>query len=57
VIGVLSQIDRIEAGRTENIRSGLESELDIPFTAVSVNERYYRAELLSAIVKKCSDGF
>ena len=57
VIGVLSQIDRIEAGRIENIRSSLEAELDIPFTAVSVNERYYRAELLSAIVKNAPMDF
>ena len=57
VIGVLSQIDRIEAGRIENIRSSLEAELDIPFTAVSVNERYYRAELLSAIVKNAPTDF
>lgn len=57
VIGVLSQIDRIEASRVEKIRSVLESELDIPFTAVSVNERYYRAELLSAIVKNAPMDF
>lgn len=57
VIGVLSQIDRIEADRVENIRSALESELNIPFSAVSVNERYYRAELLSAIVKNAPTDF
>ena len=57
VIGVLSQIDRIEARRVENVRTTLESELDIPFTAVSVNERYYRAELLSAIVKNAPMDF
>lgn len=57
VIGVLSQIDRIEADRVENIKSALETELDIPFTAVSANERYYRAELLSAIIKNAPMDF
>ena len=50
VVGVLNQIDKIEAVMAENIRSNLASELGIPFIAVSANERAYRAELLSAIV-------
>ncbi len=57
VIGVLSQIDRIEADRVENIKLALETELDIPFTAVSANERYYRADLLSAIIKNAPMDF
>lgn len=57
VIGVLNQIDKIEAGMAENIRSNLASKLGIPFIAVSANERTYRAELLSAIVKNAPIDF
>ncbi|NLD04460.1 MAG: [FeFe] hydrogenase H-cluster maturation GTPase HydF [Synergistaceae bacterium] len=57
VIGVLNQIDRTEACRAEDIRSGLEAELGIPFTAVSANEKAYRAELLSAIIKNAPMDF
>ena len=56
VIGVES--DR--QGRSdcvENIRSGLEEDMGIPFTAVSANGREYRAELLSAIVKHAPTDF
>lgn len=57
VIGVLNQIDKREARRAEKIRSGLETELGIPFTALSANKRVYRAELLSAIVKNAPMDF
>lgn len=57
VIGVLNQIDRIGSDRAEMIRSDLEAELGIPFTAVSANDRSCRAELLSAIVKNAPMDF
>ena len=57
VVGVLNQIDKIEADMAENIRSNLASELGIPFIAVSANERAYRAELLSAIVRNAPMDF
>lgn len=57
VIGVLNQIDKIDAGMVENILSELDSKLGVPFTAVSANQRNYRAELLSAIVKNAPMDF
>ena len=39
VIGVLNQIDRVGSDCAENIRSGLEEDMGIPFTAVSANGR------------------
>ena len=57
VIGVLSQIDRVGQDQAENIRSELETGLGIPFTPVSANERGYRAELLSAIVRSAPTDF
>lgn len=57
VIGVLSQIDRVWQDQAENIRSELEAGLGIPFTPVSANERGYRAELLSAIVRSAPTDF
>ena len=57
IIGVLNQIDRIGQDKAETIRSDLEAGLGIPFTAVSANERKYRAELLSAIIKNAPTDF
>ena len=57
VVGVLNQIDKIEAEMAENIRSNLASKLGIPFIAVSANERTYRAEVLSAIVRNAPTDF
>ncbi|MDD4159753.1 MAG: [FeFe] hydrogenase H-cluster maturation GTPase HydF, partial [Synergistaceae bacterium] len=57
VIGVLSQIDRVEPDKAEAIRSELETILGIPITAVSANSREYRAELLSSIVKNAPIDF
>jgi len=57
VIGVLNQIDRVGSDCVENIRSGLEEDMGIPFTAVSANGREYTAELLSAIVKHAPTDF
>ncbi|NLX84005.1 MAG: [FeFe] hydrogenase H-cluster maturation GTPase HydF [Synergistaceae bacterium] len=57
VIGVLNQIDKIDPGMVENILSELDSKLGVPFTAVSANQRNYRAELLSAIVKNAPMDF
>ena len=57
VIGVLNQIDRIETSTAEETRSGLETKLGIPFTAVSANDRSCRPELLSAIVNNAPIDF
>ncbi len=57
VIGVLSQADRVDPDKAEKLRSELESGLGLPFTIVSTNDKRYRADLLSAIVKNAPIDF
>jgi [FeFe] hydrogenase H-cluster maturation GTPase HydF len=57
VIGVLSQADRVDPDKAEKLRSELESGLGVPFTIVSTNDKRYRADLLSAIVKNAPTDF
>lgn len=57
VLGVLNQIDRIDAAQVEPLREKLARELDIPFVAVSAFDPSSRAELLSAIVQHAPADF
>ena len=57
VIGVMNQIDRLDAAEIEPRRAALEAALGIPFTAVSATDKGYRAALLSAIVKNAPTDF
>ena len=57
VIGVLNQIDRISPERADTIRTELEDEFGIPFTAVSALDKKYRPALLSAIIKNAPTDF
>lgn len=57
VIGVLSQADRVDPDKAEKLRSELESGLGLPFIIVSTNDKRYRADLLSAIVKNAPTDF
>lgn len=56
-IGALNKTDTLTPDEAERLRAKLETELGVPFAAVSANDKGCRAALLSAIVKHAPSDF